>query len=58
MIEVKENDNGSFDISWDPKDPKESMLNEWTEQDFVNAIVDQCNKILDEYKEVTNLGDV
>jgi hypothetical protein len=38
MIEVTQREDGSFDISWDKNDPVESMLNEWTEQDFINAI--------------------
>jgi hypothetical protein len=38
MIEVKEREDGSFDISWDENDPSESMFNTWTEQDFANAI--------------------
>ena len=40
MIEVKENQDGSFDISWDENDPLESKFNTWTEKDFVQAISD------------------
>jgi len=38
MIEVKENEDGSFEISWDENDPRESVFNDWTEQDFVDII--------------------
>lgn len=38
MIEVKEEQDGSFTISWDENDPKESILNTWTEEDFIQAI--------------------
>lgn len=41
MIDVKENEDGSFDISWNENDPVESVLNTWTEQDFINAIMSQ-----------------
>jgi hypothetical protein len=38
MIEVKQEEDGSFTISWDENDPKESMFNSWTKEDFQNAI--------------------
>ena len=38
MIDVKENEDGTFTISWDENDPTESMFNDWTEQDFINAL--------------------
>jgi hypothetical protein len=38
MIEVKEEQDGTFTISWDEKDPSESMFNTWTESDFLDAI--------------------
>lgn len=38
MIEVTENPDGSFDIAWDENDPQESILNDWTEEDFIQAI--------------------
>lgn len=37
-IEVTENEDKSLTISWDKNDPQESVLNDWTEQDFLNAI--------------------
>jgi hypothetical protein len=38
MIEVTENEDGSFTISWDENSPTESILNTWTEEDFIRAI--------------------
>ena len=53
MIEVKENEDGTFEISWDENDPQESIFNTWTESDFINAITQH----LDELKrESTNLS--
>jgi hypothetical protein len=46
MIEVKENQDGSFDISWDENDPTESILNTWTEQDFIDCIMQECERTL------------
>lgn len=48
MIDVKEEQDGSFTISWDENDPLESMLNTWTEQDFIDCIMQRCNELLDE----------
>ena len=48
MIEVTENENNSFTISWDETSPTESILNTWTEDDFIKAIMDACNKTLEE----------
>jgi hypothetical protein len=47
MIEVKQLEDNSFEISWDEKDPQESMFNHFTEQDFIDAI----QKHLDNLKE-------
>jgi len=47
MIEVKEEENGSFTISWDENDPIESKMNNWTEQDFVDAIFQQLNVMIE-----------
>jgi len=46
MIECKEEDDGSLTISWDENDPVESILNTWTEEDFIDAIRQRCNEIL------------
>lgn len=45
MINVQEEEDGSLTISWDENDPKESMLNTWTEEDFLKAIDDHLNKL-------------
>jgi hypothetical protein len=47
MIEVKQLEDNSFEISWNEKDPQESMFNTWTESDFLDAI----QKHLDSLKE-------
>ena len=36
MIDVKDNGDGSFIIEWDENDPAESILNDWTKEDFIN----------------------
>jgi hypothetical protein len=41
MIEVTENPDGSFDIDWNENDPQESILNDWTEEDFIQAIKEE-----------------
>lgn len=45
MIEVKEEEDGSLTISWDENDPQESLLNTWTEQDFIDAIMERVNSL-------------
>ena len=45
MIEVKELEDNSFEISWDENDPVESMMNTWTESDFLDAIQKQLDKL-------------
>jgi hypothetical protein len=44
-IKVTERGDGSFDIEWNEKDPVESIMNEWTEEDFIQAIKDHLKKI-------------
>ena len=48
MIQVTENEDGSFDISWDETSPTESILNTWTEEDFINAIDEYLQKLKDD----------
>ena len=45
MIEVKQLEDNSFEISWDEKDPQESMFNTWTESDFLDAIQKQLDNL-------------
>lgn len=47
MIQVTENENGSFTISWDENSPTESIFNTWTEEDFINAIDEYIQKLKD-----------
>ena len=36
MINVKDSGDGSFIIEWDENDPAESILNDWTKEDFID----------------------
>jgi len=47
-IKVEENEDGSLQISWDPNDPVESIFNTWTEQQFIDAIMERANEVLNE----------
>jgi hypothetical protein len=47
MIQVTENEDGSFDISWDETSPTESILNTWTEDDFIKVIMEHLEKLND-----------
>ena len=45
MINVNQENDNTFTISWDENDPQESIFNTWTEQDFINAITDYLNSL-------------
>jgi hypothetical protein len=45
MINVTEEDGNKFIISWDENDPRESMFNTWTEQDFINALTEHLKTL-------------
>ena len=45
MIEVKQIDECTFEISWDENDPKESILNNFTEQDFIDVLMNRIKKL-------------
>jgi len=45
MIQVVQEDDGSLTVHWDENDPIESQLNNWTEQDFIDAIMDRCKEL-------------
>ena len=47
MIEVTEEQDGTFTISWDENDPVESMMNTWTEQDFIDVITKKVKELED-----------
>ena len=34
MINVKDNEDGSFTVEWDENDEEESFFNDWTKEDF------------------------
>jgi len=44
-IHVTQNDDQTFTIDWDENDPKESILNTWTEEDFINAIQNKLQSL-------------
>jgi hypothetical protein len=46
MIDVKQNEDGSFTIEWDSEDPYESIFNDWTEEDFTQMLLEYCEEIL------------
>ena len=48
MIEVTENDDKTFTISWDENDPTESIFNDWTAEDFIKLISEYAEKTLAE----------
>jgi hypothetical protein len=45
MIQVIENEDKSFTISWDETSPTESILNTWTEEDFIKVIMEHLQKL-------------
>lgn len=46
MIQVTQNEDGSFDISWDETSPTESILNTWTEDDFIKIIMEHLKNLV------------
>ena len=48
MIDVKENPDGTFEISQDENDPIESMLSTWTEEDFINFFTEKLLQMVDD----------
>jgi len=46
MIDCIENEDGTFTISWDENDPIESVLNDWTEEDFIEVITNYAEEII------------
>jgi hypothetical protein len=47
MIQVTENEDKSFTISWDETSPTESILNTWTEDDFIKVIMERVEELKD-----------
>ena len=46
-IEVIENEDGSFTISWDETYTTESIFNTWTAEDFTKAIMEHLQNLKD-----------
>ena len=38
MINVKDNEDGSFTVEWDENDKEESFFNDWTKDDFTRFL--------------------
>ena len=45
MIQVTENEDQTLTISWDETSPTESILNTWSEADFIKAIMDRLEEL-------------
>lgn len=45
---VTENDDGTFSIEWDPKDPRYSYLNDLTEEQVTAIIEQSIRRFLDD----------
>lgn len=50
MIKCEETEDGCFTISWDPDDPVESVMNDWTEEDFINVIMKRAEEVIAEHE--------
>ena len=48
VIKVELLGDGDFEIEWDENDPVEAQMNDWSEQDFLNAISEGCEQIFTE----------
>ena len=47
MIKVTQENETTFTIEWDEKDPGESIFNSFTEQDFIDLLQYYCEQELD-----------
>jgi hypothetical protein len=56
-LAVYEEDDGSLTIEWDENDPIESVFNTWTEQDFIDAIMEKAKEVLGEEEVNAILSD-
>lgn len=45
-ISVTDNPDGTFEINWDKNDPKESILNNWTREDFIHHFRSYCEELI------------
>lgn len=46
-LQVKQNEDGTFTMEWDPEDPMWSWLNTLSEEDISKIITDYAQKVLD-----------
>lgn len=49
-IEVQELEDGGIEITWDPDDPIECALNDWTAEMFMEAILEEANRVITEHE--------
>ena len=47
MINVEQINENQFAITWDETSPTESILNTWTEDDFIRVIMEHLEKVND-----------
>jgi hypothetical protein len=45
MIEVTQEPDGSMTIDWDSNDPVESIMNDWTADDFIQALQEYLEQL-------------
>tara|TARA_Y100000389_G_C17463852_1_gene523865 strand:+ start:2164 stop:2370 length:207 start_codon:yes stop_codon:yes gene_type:complete len=47
-LQVKENEDGTFTMEWDPKDPLWSWLNAMTEEEISKIISDYSQQVIND----------
>ena len=47
MINVEQINENEFAITWDETSPTESILNTWTEEDFIKVIMERLEELKD-----------
>ena len=47
-LTVKENEDGSFTMEWDPEDPLWSWLNTMTEEEITKIITDYAEQVIND----------
>ncbi len=45
MIQVTENEDHTLTITWDKTSPTESILNDWTPEDFIKVIMERIEEL-------------
>ncbi len=45
MIEVTQEPDGSMTIDWDENDPVESIMNDWTSEDFIQVLKEHLEQV-------------